>query len=51
VRLHSAIGYITPKNKLLGHAEAIFAQRRKKLAAAAAKRAAAQQEHEHAVAA
>jgi putative transposase len=51
VRLHSAIGYITPKNKLLGHAEAIFAQRRKKLAAAAAKRAAAQQKHEHAVAA
>jgi transposase InsO family protein len=44
VRLHSAIGYITPKDKLLGRAETIFAGRRKKLAAAAAKRSAAQQE-------
>ena len=51
VRLHSAIGYITPKNMLLGRAEAIFSERKHKLAAAAAKRAAAQQEHHHAAAA
>ena len=51
VRLHSAIGYITPKDKLLGRAEAIFAERKAKLAAAAAHRAAAQQEHDCAAAA
>jgi putative transposase len=51
VRLHSAIGYITPKNKLLGRAEAIFAQRKQKLAAAAAQRAVAQQGHPDAAAA
>jgi len=33
-RLHSAIGYITPKDKLEGNAESIFAQRDAKLAAA-----------------
>jgi putative transposase len=33
-RLHSAIGYITPKDKLEGKAEAIFAARDAKLAAA-----------------
>jgi putative transposase len=33
-RLHSAIGYITPKDKLAGLAEAILAQRESKLAAA-----------------
>jgi len=33
-RLHSAIGYITPYDKLLGRAEAILAQRDAKLAAA-----------------
>ena len=33
-RLHSAIGYITPKDKLEGRAESIFAQRDAKLAAA-----------------
>jgi transposase InsO family protein len=33
-RLHSAIGYITPKDKLEGKAESIFAQRDAKLAAA-----------------
>lgn len=33
-RLHSAIGYITPKDKLDGNAENIFAQRDAKLAAA-----------------
>ena len=34
VRLHSAIGYITPKDKLNGLAEMIFAMRDNKLAAA-----------------
>jgi putative transposase len=34
VRLHSAIGYITPKDKLEGRAEEIFAQRDAKLEAA-----------------
>jgi transposase InsO family protein len=34
VRLHSAIGYITPKDKLDGRAEVIFAARDAKLAAA-----------------
>jgi len=33
-RLHSAIGYITPKDKLEGRAEAILAGRHAKLAAA-----------------
>jgi putative transposase len=33
-RLHSAIGYITPKDKLDGRAENVFAQRDAKLAAA-----------------
>ena len=33
-RLHSAIGYITPKDKLAGRAETILAQRESKLAAA-----------------
>jgi transposase InsO family protein len=33
-RLHSAIGYITPKDKLQGRAEMILAQRESKLAAA-----------------
>ena len=33
-RLHSAIGYITPKNKLDGRAETILAERDAKLAAA-----------------
>jgi len=31
VRLHSAIGYITPDNKLKGHETAIFAYRKRKL--------------------
>lgn len=34
VRLHSAIGYITPKDKLQGQAEQIFAARDRKLEAA-----------------
>jgi len=33
-RLHSAIGYITPKDKLAGRAEVILAERESKLAAA-----------------
>jgi putative transposase len=32
--LHSAIGYITPKDKLEGRAQAIFETRREKLALA-----------------
>jgi putative transposase len=40
VRLHSAIGYISPINKLQGRAETIFAERDAKLAAARQKRAA-----------
>ena len=38
VRLHSAIAYITPTDKLAGRAEAIWAARRQKLAAADARR-------------
>jgi hypothetical protein len=34
VRLHSAIGYITPQDKLLGKEKAIFAARDQKLAQA-----------------
>ncbi|MCK5055123.1 MAG: integrase core domain-containing protein, partial [Candidatus Aminicenantes bacterium] len=34
VRLHSAIGYITPKDKLEGRAEQILAERERKIAAA-----------------
>ena len=34
IRLHSAIGYITPKDKLEGRAEQIFAERDRKLEAA-----------------
>jgi hypothetical protein len=34
VRLHSAIGYITPHDKLLGKDKAIFAARDQKLASA-----------------
>ncbi len=40
VRLHSAIGYITPKDKLEGRAEQIHAERDCKLAAARERRAA-----------
>lgn len=38
VRLHSAIGYVTPKDKLEGHDTEIFAQRDRKLEAARAMR-------------
>lgn len=34
VRLHSAIGYVTPNDVLAGHAQAIFAERDRKLAEA-----------------
>ena len=34
VRLHGALGYITPSDKLAGEAEKIFAEREKKLAEA-----------------
>ena len=37
-RLHSAIGYLTPKDKLEGRAEAILAERRRKLQLARANR-------------
>jgi putative transposase len=39
VRLHSAIGYVTPKDKLEGKAEAILAERERKLVAARERRA------------
>src|SRR5438445_11620669 len=38
VRLHSAIGYVTPKNKLEGHDQEIFAERDRKLAEARERR-------------
>jgi putative transposase len=41
VRLHSAIGYITPADKLAGLEEVIFAERDRKLEEARARRAAA----------
>jgi len=40
VRLHSAIGYVTPLDKLEGRAEAILAERERKLQAARERRAA-----------
>ncbi len=46
VRLHSAIAYITPADKLAGRAEAIWAARRQKLAAADARRRATVKENE-----
>jgi putative transposase len=38
-RLHSAIGYVTPKDKLAGREAVIFADRKRKLAAARERRA------------
>src|SRR5262249_4404817 len=38
VRLHSAVGYVTPKDKLLGNDEAIHAERDRKLAEARERR-------------
>ncbi len=46
MRLHSAIAYITPADKLVGRAEAIWAARREKLAQADARRRAKAQEEE-----
>lgn len=43
-RLHSAIGYITPKDKLQGRAQKIFDERDRKLEAARARRKAARDE-------
>ena len=37
-RLHSAIGYVTPKDKLEGREPGIFAERKRKLAAARKRR-------------
>jgi putative transposase len=42
VRLHSAIAYITPMDKLAGRAEAVWVAKKQKLATAAAKRRAAE---------
>lgn len=42
-RLHSAIGYITPKDKLDGHEQEIFADRDRKLIEARKRRAKKQQ--------
>jgi transposase InsO family protein len=48
VRLHSAIGYITPKDKLDGRADAIFAERDRKLTEARERRKQRRQtEQEH----
>jgi hypothetical protein len=38
VRLHSAIGYVTPADKLAGREDAIWAERKRKLAEAEARR-------------
>jgi transposase InsO family protein len=43
VRLHSALGYVTPADKLNGLAEVIFAERDRKLEEARARRQAARQ--------
>jgi putative transposase len=45
VRLHSAIGYVTPKDKLEGKDKQIFQERDRKLEAAREKRKAARKEH------
>jgi transposase InsO family protein len=42
VRLHSAIGYVTPADKLAGREQEIWTERKRKLAAAEARRRAAQ---------
>jgi putative transposase len=48
VRLHSAIGYVTPKDKLEGRDPEIFAQRDRKLAEARERRKTQRQaQHEH----
>ena len=47
VRLHSAIAYITPMDKLAGRAEIIWAARKQKLATAAATRRAKAKRMDH----
>jgi transposase InsO family protein len=42
VRLHSAVGYLTPADKLAGRSEPIWAERKRKLAEAEARRRARQ---------
>jgi hypothetical protein len=49
VRLHSAIAYVAPTDKLAGRAEAIWAARRERLAQAEARRRAKAQGKEFAV--
>lgn len=44
VRLHSALGYVTPKDKLEGREKVIFAERDRKLEAARERRKAKRQE-------
>jgi putative transposase len=44
IRLHSAIGYVTPADRLAGRQQAIFDQRDRKLAAARERRAARRQQ-------
>ena len=43
-RLHSAIGYVTPADRLAGRQQAIFSERDRKLAEARARRARRRQE-------
>jgi hypothetical protein len=50
VRLHSAIGYVTPKDKLEGREALIFAERDRKLAEARERRRLARQVGRKAVA-
>jgi len=45
-RLHSAIGYVTPKDKLERHESTIFAERKRKLAAARKRRSLAHNQAE-----
>jgi transposase InsO family protein len=45
VRLHSAVGYITPADMLAGHQAAIFASRRQKLADAKVRRLSSARSH------
>ena len=49
VRLHSAIGYVAPADKLAGRDWAIFAERDRKLDAARERRRAAREAHRSAV--
>ena len=46
VRLHSSIGYVTPKDKLEGRELVIFAERKRKLAAARKRRSMAHRQAE-----